>query len=118
MVEVLNIDKMLPDAKEVILGGKTYKVSGSLTVGMTLGLFKHYGKFQENPNDPDTVKGLIESAINIFEIDNPDLDKEEFKNKLPIALIGKLIKFLAKTATEEQEDPTGKKEELEPVQMG
>lgn len=117
MVEILNLDKMIPDSKEIILGGKTYKVAGTLTVGVALELFKKFGKFQENPEDLKAVEAVLESTINIFEMENPGMDKKEFQFKLPIALVGELVKFLVKSATELEGEKEGKKEEMEPVKV-
>jgi len=117
MVEILNLDKMIPDDKQVILRGVTYKISGSLTVGMALGLFKKFGKFQENPQNMQAVQEVIESAVDIFKMANPSMDIVKFQNDLPVELIGELVKFLVKTATEVKEDEPEKKAEPEPVMM-
>jgi hypothetical protein len=88
---ILDLDKFLPDDKEVVIGGNTYKVSGSSSVRVILSLMKDAERWEKAPASERSIENLLSSiqAFFVTPIERDVLVTLDIKGQLP-----KLIAFL------------------------
>jgi hypothetical protein len=84
--KILDLDKLIPPAKIVIINGKEYKVKSDISVKEALELTKYASDLQSE-KAVATLLNIIESFF-IDSIDRAELEKIGLKNQLP-----KLIAF-------------------------
>lgn len=104
MSKVLNLDKMLPDPKKVILGGKEYTLSSSLKVKDTLNLLKTYGRFQDDVEDTAVMEGMLEQAASFFKENHPEMTSEKLGEMINVEQLPKLVLFLYESMTDAAEE--------------
>ena len=88
---ILDLDKFIPDDREVIINKKKYKVSGNASVRTTLSLMKSAETWTKAPGSPESINKLIESiqAFFIDPIEKDVLEALDVSGQLP-----QLVAFL------------------------
>jgi hypothetical protein len=76
-IEIINIDDLLGDPKKVQLGGKIYTLPAQIPVPFYLRMKqvqkKREEESDENKKDEDIVEYLYNEALELFQINHPDI---------------------------------------------
>jgi hypothetical protein len=110
-VEIYNVDKLVPEDRTLVLGGRELVVPGSLPVRFMLDVLRCSKAVQNDPTDADAVKKSIDVLYGIFSIRTKGLDREWFDDNLSLstyeAIIGWLFSGVKKAEVEEKKTQNG-----------
>jgi hypothetical protein len=89
--KILDLDKFIPDDREVVINKIKYRVNGSASVRTTLALMKSAETWTKSPASPESINKLILSiqAFFIDPIETETLEALDVSGQLP-----KLVAFL------------------------
>ena len=95
-MEVLNLNKFIPDPKIVQIGEKEYKLPGKLSVADSLKIIKLQQKIAtvspESLEMSDTMETFIETIIKLFQVEGKEA--EGLKRILNFDMINEIVKCL------------------------
>jgi hypothetical protein len=90
-VRLLKLDALVPDDKEIELGGKIFKAPGKITVRQVLEISK---LGQQAGTDQDAMLDVLYKIWDIMAPLNPGLTKEDLIEQMTPAMVSPLITFL------------------------
>lgn len=93
-LQILNLDEIASEDKQVKLGGQIYIIPGDLPVMTMLNLIENANRLQEAPNDPKLQEKAFELLADIFMIRDEKFDAEKFKKRLTMKQYTTLISFI------------------------
>jgi hypothetical protein len=93
-MKIVNIDEILPQDKQFVLGGVTYTLPGSVPVRRMINLMRYGQALTDNPNDSEAFEGAIGQMVEIVAIKNPDIDREKIMDDLTPEAYQKIVELL------------------------
>lgn len=82
MATLINLDKIVPEDKIVVLGGREYTIPGATPVRIMLEILKNAQSIQTNPNDLNAIEKGFKLIYDLLKVRNPDLDYDVFANSI------------------------------------
>jgi hypothetical protein len=76
-MDVLNLDKIISEKKEVILNGKKYTIPSKLPVGIFFRMMKNSKNLQDDASDPANLEDSFNILYDLLKINNKDITLEE-----------------------------------------
>lgn len=101
-IKILDLDEFVPEEKEIVISGTTYRVKGDASVKTMLELMKSTEVWQKNPSKAEAINGLIDSisAFFITPIEKDVLLNLDIAGQLP-----RLVAFLYGKEIKKDEKP-------------
>lgn len=105
-MKLLDLDKLVPENKEVVLGGKMYVLPGALPVGWMLRLMAAGSKLSEEINTVDAMREALDVLAGVLSLSGVKVDVDELAGEITQEQFGALVKFLYETGAEGTTNPT------------
>jgi hypothetical protein len=99
---VYNIDKVIPEDKEVIIDGRSLKVPGKLKVYYVLKMLKASNKLTDEPGKAESVEYALDTLYEIFCIKNEEIDKEWVMKSIDVEDYIGIVNFLSSSDAEDK----------------
>lgn len=101
---ILDLDALAPDPKIIKMGGKEWKISADISVEDVTILLKEYQSLNEDPENPETIKKLLNLVIDLFREHQPDLNEKELGRHLKLRYLPTIVAFIFQSLTNAVED--------------
>lgn len=93
-MKIANIDEVLPQDKQFILGGKTYTLPGSVPVRRMLELMRYSQRLAKDTNDAEAFEGAVNTVVSIIAIKNKDVDRDDMLDQLTAEAYQGIVELL------------------------
>ena len=93
-MEILNLNAVVADDKQIVVGNDTFLIPGTLSTGRMLALIKHMQLLKSDGANPEVIQKTFEIVYGVFKIKNENLTFEHFTDVITIDALPKLISFI------------------------
>ena len=101
-MEILNLNAVVADDKQIVVGNETFLIPGTLSTGRMLALIKHMQRLKDDGANPDVIEKTFEIVYSVFKIKNPDLSFERFTDIITLDMLPQVITFIYNVNTPEE----------------
>ena len=93
-METLNLDKVRPDDKTVIIGKKEYKIPGDIPVGLVIDINKAAQRLTADQADVDALEQATKTLCSIFQLRDEGLKYDKFRMMIGSEDYAKIVNYI------------------------
>jgi hypothetical protein len=101
-MKIKNLDAIVSEDKQIIIGGNTYTFPGDLPVSIMFRLMEGAGRLEKNPSDPEEMERSFRLIYDVVTIRDKKVDFETFKNSMTMKQYTELSNFVFNITTDEK----------------